>query len=412
MVTVNITVTDVDEVPTIAGDDAADFNEETGAIDTVLLTYTATDQDLPGDGEIKEVNAATWSTAGPDGGKFTAVDGDLKFKAKPDYEKPTDANKDNVYEVTVTVADERGERGMKMVKVTVENFDEPGVVTLSKIQPRVGIPIKASLSDPDGSVTAVTWQWSNGDAIDGATTDTYKPVTGDIGETLTATATYFDGHSAPDAAAADKKTAEEDSAIAVAVDTRNKAPEFVDQDDDTDGVQNESTMRKVDENTKAMAADDSLTTDNDNAADNVGGVVEATDPDPNAETPMYSLSGDDAMYFRVRDNGQIEVGASAKLDYEATKNTYMVTLTATDSFGASSSIMVTIMVKDVDEVPEIMVGGLAITGMSSVDYAENGTGAVATYSATGPESANARWSLEGDDAGTSESAAAAECSPS
>ena len=46
----------------------------------------------------------------------------------------------------------------------------------------------------------------------------------------------------------------------VAVDTRNKAPEFVDQDDDTDGVQNESTMRKVDENTKAMAADDSLTT--------------------------------------------------------------------------------------------------------------------------------------------------------
>ena len=83
----------------------------------------------------------------------------------------------------------------------------------------------------------------------------------------------------------------------------------------------------------------------------MGGVVEATDPDPNAETPMYSLSGDDAMHFRVRDNGQIEVGASAKLDYEATKNTYMVTLTATDSFGASSSIMVTIMVKDVDEDP-------------------------------------------------------------
>ena len=52
--------------------------------------------------------------------------------------------------------------------------------------------------------------------------------------------------------------------------------------------------------------------------------------------------------------------------------------------------MVTIMVTDVDEAPEISEGGLAITGMISVEYAEeNGTGMVATYSATGPESANA-----------------------
>ena len=45
------------------------------------------------------------------------------------------------------------------------------------------------------------------------------------------------------------------------------------------------------------------------------------------------------------------------------------------------------------------MGGLAITGMISVEYAENGTGMVAMYSATGPESANAMWSLGGDDAG-------------
>ena len=51
--------------------------------------------------------------------------------------------------------------------------------------------------------------------------------------------------------------------------------------------------------------------------------------------------------------GQIEVGAGTKLDYE-TKQTYMVTLTAEDSFGDSASIMVTITVTDVDEEPEIM----------------------------------------------------------
>ena len=52
-----------------------------------------------------------------------------------------------------------------------------------------------------------------------------------------------------------------------------------------------------------------------------------------------------------------------------------------------------------NEGPEIFLGGLAISGMARVDYAENGTGTVATYTASGPESANAMWSLGGDDAG-------------
>ena len=257
-VMVNITVTDVDEVPVIDGEDAVSFNEETVYLDTVLDTYMASDQDVKGDGETKEkeVNTATWATAGPDGSKFTATLGALKFKAQPDYEKPADANKDNVYEVTVTVADERGERGMMKVKVTVADIDEGGVVTLSLTYPRVGIPITASLSDPDGSVTALTWQWSNnGTAILGATTDTYKPVEGDVA--LTATARYFDGESAPDAADVAKKMATGTPLNEVAADTRNKPPVFADQDDDMDGLQNESTTRKVDENTKADAADDS-----------------------------------------------------------------------------------------------------------------------------------------------------------
>ena len=93
--------------------------------------------------------------AGPDGGKFTATGGELKFKAKPDYENPTDANTDNVYEVTVQATDGDGNRGMKSVKVTVENADEEGVVTLSKTQPRVGIAVTASLTDPDGSISGL-----------------------------------------------------------------------------------------------------------------------------------------------------------------------------------------------------------------------------------------------------------------
>ena len=88
----------------------------------------------------------------------------------------------------------------------------------------------------------------------------------------------------------------------------------------------------------------------------------------------------------------------AALDYE-TRNTYMVTVTATDPNGLSDSIDVTIKVTDVDEAPKILVGGLAIRGLSTVIYAENGMGDVATYGAVGMDAASARWSLEGPDAG-------------
>ena len=43
------------------------------------------------------------------------------------------------------------------------------------------------------------------------------------------------------------------AAYPVAVDTRNRAPVFEDQDTETDGVQNETATREVEENTKALA---------------------------------------------------------------------------------------------------------------------------------------------------------------
>ena len=114
--------------------------------------------------------------------------------------------------------------------------------------------------------------------IEDANSDTYKPVTGDVGDvaTLTATASYTDGEGP-------EKTKVKGSAIAVALDTRNKPPAFEDQDTETDGLQNDMATRKVDENTKAVAADDALADGSEDVADNVGNVVTATDPDPNAE---------------------------------------------------------------------------------------------------------------------------------
>ena len=64
-----------------------------------------------------------------------------------------------------------------------------------------------------------------------------------------------------------------------------------------------------------------------------------------------------------------------------------MTVTATDSFGISSTITVTIKVTNVDESPEL-------TGPAATDYLENGTGRVATYTAVDPELADIVWEVE------------------
>ena len=71
-------------------------------------------------------NPVTRALTGADRGKFTFdIDsGDLMFKAQPDYEKPGDADKDNVYEVTVEATDAVSNTGTKNVKITVTNVNE------------------------------------------------------------------------------------------------------------------------------------------------------------------------------------------------------------------------------------------------------------------------------------------------
>ena len=113
----------------------------------------------------------------------------------------------------------------------------------------------------------------------------------------------------------------------------------------------------------------------------------------------YTLTGPDAGSFKIdRTTGQISVGDETKLDYEA-KKTYTVWVTATDPSLASDTITVTINVLDVDEAPEIMKRGLAVSGDRSIRYPENDTADVATYMADGADSAGAAWTLSGDDDG-------------
>ena len=132
----------------------------------------------------------------------------------------------------------------------------------------------------------------------------------------------------------------------------------------------------------------------DQASNDVGDPVQATEADA-GQILTYSLSGTDAGPFSITqdapattgtdEGGQIRVRAGTKLDRE-TKSTYMVTVTATDSDNLSASIDVTINVTDVNEAPEV-------TGDAAIEYRENGTGSVTTFTADDPEDRTVYWSL-------------------
>ena len=115
----NITVTDVNEPPAIDGDAAVTSVQRGWLWGYRHSHWTPTQATDP-----EETATTAWSVAGADGSKFDISDGGaLTFKDKPDYEMPTDTNKDNVYEVTVRAADADGYIGTKAVKVTVTNVE-------------------------------------------------------------------------------------------------------------------------------------------------------------------------------------------------------------------------------------------------------------------------------------------------
>ena len=357
---ISVTITiddDQDESPVIIG---AASNNVTGTVAdgfSLVETVTTTDS-LPsvadfGATDPDEDNEAieNWALSGQDAGDFTLSPdaGVLAFKVHPNYERPADADMNNVYKVTVVSTDDDGNRGEQAVDIMVTNAMEEGTVTFSAVQARVGVPLTASLNDPDGGVANLTWQWNDGTVdIAGATSATYTPVA--VVTAIMVTASYTDAESLGVV-----RTAEAE--IAVVGDTRNKAPEFGDQDPDTPGDQTTAASRSVAENSVAGTA--------------VGMTITATDVNtgtgPSDDRLTYALSGTDTSSFDVDSStGQIGVSSGTKLDYE-TKSTYNVTLTVTDSFGLNDSIAVAINITDMNEGP-------AITGTSAVEYVENGDG--------------------------------------
>jgi hypothetical protein len=112
------------------------------------------------------------------------------------------------YKIRVRAMDPFGERDEIEVTIAVINVDEAGTVSLSSMEPQVGTVLTATVSDPDGRVSDVTWSWAKSSDqsawtdISGGTSATYTPVRGDGENYLRATATYIDGEGSGKAALA------------------------------------------------------------------------------------------------------------------------------------------------------------------------------------------------------------------
>ena len=345
---IDVIVKNVDEPPVITGPDTVDDYPENSTASRQVGRYTASDP---------EGATVTLSLIGTDSDDFTfASNVVLTFKESPDYEEQRS------YRVTV-----RAEAGShtvdRVVTINIQDVEEPGTVTFSKVQPQEGTQLTATLDDDDGP-TGTTWQWyrtssrgSASTAITGADSQSYTPTAADVGRYLRVVASYDDGHG----------TGKSVSAVSAnRVQAAPPAPEppvFP-----TDGNYDRSIRESL------------------RAGSNVGAPVTASDG--NNDRLTYSIAASDEFEI-VESTGQLRT--KVELDHEG-REQYSVTVTATDPSGLTDTVSVTITVEDLNETP-------VVSGESSLEL-EEGTGTgitLAAYTSTDPDREGIDLNLSGTD---------------
>ena len=314
--TVNITVTNVDETPTVTGDSSINYAENGSE---AVADYMAADP---------EGSQITWSLSGEDSGDFSISNaGLLTFSSSsppPDYEAPTDADRDNIYLVNVLASDGANTASLD-VTITVTDENETLVVAgnspIDYPENSTG-PVATYTADPEG--TSITWD-----------------LLGDDNSLFSISALGVLTFNTPP----DYETPASD----------NHDNEYLVTVQASDGPKTgtlEVTVTVTDENEPPAFAEETVTRiipENTAEGQNISTPVSATDPDAR-ETLIYTLDGTDATSFSIIEStGQLQT--KANLDFE-NKASYTVTVTATDSSDASATITVTITVTNENETPE------------------------------------------------------------
>ena len=148
IISVSILVTDIDEPTLVSGAANIDYAENSTE---VVSGFTASDPE----GTV----SLTWSLSDEDSEAFAIGEGGvLHFRTSPDYENPTDSNKDNTYLVTVQASDGQS-TGTLDSSVRVTDAEDEGQLSLPIEAPRIGIVLTALLIEQDAGLLDTVWMW-------------------------------------------------------------------------------------------------------------------------------------------------------------------------------------------------------------------------------------------------------------
>ena len=329
-----ITVTDVDEAPTITSAPSTSTSENT----TTTFTASATDP---------ESNPLSYSLSGTDAANFAInpSSGAISFTTIPDYENPADSDANNVYALTLEVSDSTHTTSQAL-SITVTNIDEaPSITSASStniLENTITTIYTASASDPENDT--LSYSLSATDAAHFS----IAPSSGAISFAVNP------DHENPADANADNiyeltlevsdSTHTTSQALAITVDDAN-------------------------DNAPIITAAQSFSIDENSATGTIIGTVIATDVDtsPTTYQDWTITSGDTNTAFAIdSSSGEITVADASKLDYETEPTSYNLSITVSDGVNTSSTETVTINVNDLNDNTPV------ITASQSFSIDENG----------------------------------------
>ena len=356
-----VSVSNVNEAPTITSATSASTPENTEST-TTIYTASATDP---------ENDTLTYALSGTDADDFN-IDpnsGTISFANTPDHETPTDADTDNVYQVTLEASDGNGNSASQELTISVTNVNEIPLITSSA---NASVPenttttiYTASATDPEDDTLTYALSGTDTDdfiidpssgAISFVDTPNYEIPTDDNSNNVyQVTLEVSDDN--------DNNTS---LVLTIKVTNVNEAPTFT-----------SATSASVPENTTTT-------------------IYTASATDPENDTLTYALSGTDKDEFIIDSSSGALTFANTP-DYEAptdadTNNVYQVTLEVSDGNGNNASQELTISVTDGNETPTII-------SETSASITENTSIATTIYtaSATDPENDTLTYSLSGTD---------------
>ncbi len=363
--TISVTVTNINDAPVItsnSGGATASVNvaENIAAVTTV----TATDADVP-------ANALTYSIVGGADQALFMIDpttGALMFNTAPNFEVPGDVGGNNVYDVTVQVADGNGGTDTQAIAITVTDANDAPIITSDGGGATANINVAEGAT---GATSVTTVTGTDADADVPANTLTYS-IVGGADQALfsinpTTGALAF--NTAPNFAApadaggnnvydvtvqvADGNGGTDTQAIAITVTDANDAP--------------------------IITSNGGGATANVNVAENTAGIttVTATDADVPANTLTYSIVGgaDQALFTINPTTGALTFNTAPNFEAPGDvggNNVYDVTVQVTDGNGGTDTQAMAITVTNANDAPIIGSNGGGAT--AGVNVAENTTG--------------------------------------